>query len=63
MCVGFHVGWIVAGLIGFSNLIKLDPLAPVDYFLLACLSSGTSYALSQLFGDDGVKFEIKGSSE
>ncbi len=57
MCMGFHVGWFVALMIKLSNLISIDPNI-VDVFLLACLSSGSSYVLCSLFTDFGINFKI-----
>lgn len=57
MCMGFHVGWFVAMLINLSNLINVSTNI-VDTFLLACLSSGTSYVLCSLFTDFGINFKI-----
>ncbi len=59
MCVGFHVGWILwlfrdnTGLFSFDNNLETA-------FLLSCLSSGTSYILSMLFGDCGLKVNFSG---
>jgi len=57
MCVGFHVGWFIALMIKLSNLISIDPNI-IDLFLLACLSSGSSYVLCSLFTDFGINFKI-----
>jgi hypothetical protein len=57
MCMGFHVGWFVAMLINLSSIIDVSTNL-VDTFLLACLSSGTSYVLCSLFTDFGINFKI-----
>ena len=57
MCVGFHVGWLVGLLSNISTLMYIKPNI-VDLFLLACLSSGTSYVLCTLFTDFGINFKI-----
>ena len=57
MCMGFHVGWFVAMLMNVSSLIDVST-SIVDTFLLACLSSGTSYVLCSLFTDFGINFKI-----
>jgi len=57
MCMGFHVGWFVAMLMNLSSLIDVST-SIVDTFLLACLSSGTSYVLCSLFTDFGINFKI-----
>ena len=54
LCVGFHVGWIVALMFWWAGLVKLTiPLT----FILCCVSSGTSYALSMLVQDGGWRSE------
>ena len=57
MCMGFHVGWFVAMLMNLSSLIDVSTNI-VDTFLLACLSSGTSYVFCSLFTDFGINFKI-----
>jgi hypothetical protein len=57
MCMGFHVGWFVALMMKLSNITSIDPNI-VDVFLLACLSSGSSYVLCSLFTDFGINFKI-----
>ena len=34
-------------------------VTPVNYFILGGLSSGTSYVLNMIFGDEGIKHEHK----
>jgi hypothetical protein len=55
--MGFHVGWFVALLMNLSSIINVSTNI-VDIFLLACLSSGTSYVLCSLFTDFGINFKI-----
>lgn len=57
MCMGFHVGWFVTLLMNLSSIIDVSTNI-VDTFLLACLSSGTSYVLCSLFTDFGINFKI-----
>ena len=57
MCVGFHVGWLISLIMNLSNIADINPNI-VDTFLLACLSSGTSYVLCSLFTDFGINFKI-----
>ena len=57
MCMGFHVGWFVTMLMNLSSIIDVSTNI-VDTFLLACLSSGTSYVLCSLFTDFGINFKI-----
>jgi hypothetical protein len=57
MCMGFHVGYVVALLMNLSNVFNISTNI-VDTFLLACLSSGTSYVFCSLFSDFGINFKI-----
>ena len=57
MCMGFHVGYVVALLINLSSMFNISTNI-VDTFLLACLSSGTSYVFCSLFTDFGINFKI-----
>ncbi len=54
MCLGFWVGVFLYGLSFYTELFTFE-LNLVNPFLLGWLSSGTSYVLSQLFDDEGIK--------
>jgi len=56
MCMGFWTGVFLVGINRYTELFIFDNNI-VNYFLLGCLSSGTSYILCTLFGDNGVKHE------
>jgi hypothetical protein len=56
MCMGFHVGWFLMLLSPFTELFNFD-VSVTNFFLLGWLSSGTSYALNMIFGDDGINFQ------
>jgi len=56
MCVGFWVGVLLFGINAHTELFTFE-LNIVNAFLLGCLSSGTSYVLSVLFGDEGLRYE------
>jgi len=58
MCMGFHVGWVLMILSPFTELFNFD-VSLTNFFLLGCLSSGTSYILNMVFGDEGIKHEHK----
>ncbi len=58
MCMGFHVGWFLMLLSPFTELFNFD-VTVVNSLLLGCLSSGTSYVLNMIFGDEGIKHEHK----
>ena len=58
MCMGFHVGWILMLLSPYTELFSFD-VTPINFFLLGWLSSGTSYTLNMIIGDDGIKYTKK----
>jgi len=62
MCLGFWSGVLVYGLSFYTELFTFE-LNVVNPFLLGCLSSGTSYILSQLFGDEGIKIKLEANDE
>lgn len=59
MCLGFWIGLILWALNGYTTLFSFDD-SLVTGVLLGCLSSGTSYVLSMLFDDEGLKVSHKG---
>jgi hypothetical protein len=62
MCLGFWVGILVYGLSFYTELFIFE-LNVVNPFLLGWLSSGTSYILSQLFDDEGIKIKLGTNDE
>ena len=54
MCMGFWVGVFLVGINRYTELFTFDNNI-VNYLLLGCLSSGTSYVLDMVFGDCGIK--------
>jgi len=42
----------------YTELFNFD-VTPINYFILGCISSGTSYVLNMLIGDEGIKHEHK----
>jgi len=56
MCMGFHVGWFLMLLSPFTELFNFD-ITVINFLLLGSLSSGTSYILTMIFGDEGIKHE------
>ena len=58
MCVGFWVGTFLFGINEFTELFTFE-YNLANLLLLSWLSSGTSYVLCTVFGDDGVKYEHK----
>ena len=61
MCVGFHVGWILMLLSPYTELFNFD-VTPANYFILGGLSSGTSYILNMIVGDNGINVARKGET-
>jgi hypothetical protein len=56
MCIGFWVGVFLFGINHFTELFSFKYDA-INCLCLGCLSSGTSYILCQVFGDNGIKIE------
>ena len=56
MCLGFWVGIFLFGLNKYTELFTFE-YNIANLLILGCLSSGTSYALSMLFGDHGLKID------
>jgi hypothetical protein len=56
MCVGFWVGIFLWTIRQQTELFTFDDSAATA-FLLGSASSGSSYVLSTLFGDSGIKIE------
>ena len=56
MCVGFWVGTFLFGINEFTELFTFE-YNVANLFILGWLSSGTSYILNMVFGDNGIKLE------
>ena len=56
MCMGFWVGVFLCGVNDCTELFTFEHTV-VNYFILGCLSSGTSYVLNMIFGDCGIKIQ------
>ena len=59
MCIGFHVGWFLWAINDFTELFTFE-YSIATAFVLSCVSSGTSYVLSMIFGDEGINFKFWG---
>ncbi len=57
MCTGFWVGVFLFGVNGLTELFKFE-YNYINALLLGGLSSGTSYILNMVFGDNGVKHDV-----
>ena len=55
MCMGFWVGAFLCGINGFTELFTFE-YNFINALLLGCLSAGTSYFLSVILDDFGLKF-------
>ncbi|MBO66890.1 MAG: hypothetical protein CL398_01140 [Acidiferrobacteraceae bacterium] len=60
MCMGFWVGVFLLGINRYTELFTFE-YNIVNFLLLGSLSSGTSYILSELFGDCGIKVSLNNS--
>jgi len=56
LCIGFWVGVFLWTISPYTSLFSYE-LILANGFLLGCLSAGTSYVLSSIFGDKGIQFE------
>ena len=54
MCIGFWVGMFLCGINDYTELFMFEHTL-VNYLLLGCLSSGTSYVLCSLIDDNGLQ--------
>lgn len=58
MCIGWWVGLFLWAINPYTELITFDYSAMTG-FLLACLSSGTSYVFNMVVGDDGINLNTR----
>jgi hypothetical protein len=56
MCIGFWVGIFLWSINGFTDLYTFQ-YNWINPLLLGSLSSGTSYILCMLIGDEGIKIK------
>ena len=56
MCIGFWVGILLFAVNGYTELFTFD-YNVINAILLGGLSSGTSYFLSMLIGDKGIRHD------
>ena len=61
MCVGWWVGLFLWAINQYTELFTFE-YSITTAFLLGCVSSGTSYVLNMIFGDEGINFKVKGES-
>ena len=58
MCMGWHVGIFIWFISRYTQLFTFDRNI-ITAFLLGCLSSGSSYILCVVFGDEGINYVKK----
>ena len=56
--MAWWIGWLLWLLKDYTQLFTFDN-SLITGFLLACLSSGTTYLLCMVVGDEGIKHEFK----
>jgi hypothetical protein len=59
MCMGFWVGIFLFGINSLTELFNFD-YNLANAFLLGCLASGTTYFISMLVNDCGLKLNFSG---
>ena len=62
MCMGFWSGVVLFSINGQTELFTYD-YKLFNAFVLGCLSSGTSYLLSVLINDCGLKLNHRSENE
>ena len=62
MCMGFWVGMFLCGVSPYTELFSFEQ-SFINFILLGCLSSGTSYILNMGVSDDGINIKIKSGSK
>jgi|TARA_E500000305_G_scaffold104187_1_gene100294 hypothetical protein len=61
MCVGWWVGLFLWAINQHTELFTFD-YSITSAVLLACISSGVSYILNMVFGDEGINFKNRGDN-
>jgi len=59
MCMGWWAGIFLWAINQYTELFTFD-YSIATAFVIACISSGTSYVLNMVFGDKGINFKIWG---
>jgi len=58
LCFGFHAGWFLFLLSPYTELFSFDQ-SVANFFICGWTSAGTSYLLSMLVNDEGLRFTHK----
>ena len=61
MCMGWWVGLFLWAINRYTELFIFD-YSIATAFILACVSSGTSYVLNVIFDDGGINFKNRGDN-
>jgi len=61
MCMGWWVGLFLWAINQYTELFTFE-YSIATAFLLACVSSGTSYVLDMIFGNEGINLKIRGDN-
>ena len=56
MCLGYWVGLFLFG-VNYNTELFTFEYNYANLLVLGCLSSGTSYVLNMVFGDEGIKID------
>jgi len=59
MCMGWWVGIFLWAINQYTELFIFD-YSIATAFILGCISSGTSYVLNMVFGDEGINLKNRG---
>ena len=61
LCFGFHSGWFLFAINEWTELFTFD-YTIANFFICGFVGAGTSYLLSMIVGDEGIKID-KGTSQ
>ena len=62
LCFGFHAGWFLFAINRWTELFTFD-YTLANFLICGCVGSGTSYMLSMLIQDEGVRYVVVQNSE
>mgnify|MGYP003132017834 FL=1 len=55
LCFGFHAGWFLFAINKWTELFTFD-YTLANFLICGCVGSGSSYFLSMIVGDKGVRY-------
>ena len=56
LCFGFHAGWFLFVINRWTELFTFD-YTVANFFICGCVGAGTSYILSMIVGDEGIRVD------